>query len=161
MMFAFQLDRYLASSKKGQTSMELMVYVGVALLILGYVFVFLYPQSNRSINEMNSYYADLLASSLASNINSVYSLGSGSEYTVRLNIQKGVSKVEVTSQGNGGEVTVKFVDNGKTVDVVKPFGAKLCDSFTFDPKTTGNIRLRISSVDSNGGDSCVKIETID
>jgi len=115
---------------KGQTSMELMIYVGIALVILGYIFIFLYPQSNRSINEMSSYYADLLASTLASNVNSVQNLGAGSEYTMRLSVQKGVEGIFFNNSGIGGEVTVVFNNQGKIVDIVKPVGATFCNGGT-------------------------------
>lgn len=148
-------------TKKGQTSMELLIYVGIALVILGYIFVFLYPQSNRSINRMSSYYADLLSSTLASNVNSVWNLGAGSEYIMRLNIQKGVESISFNNSGNGGEVTVVFKNEGKTTDIVKPVGAKFCSNVNGNPiviGATGTMYLKISN-DENS--NCVDIKKME
>ncbi len=147
-------------TKKGQTSTELLIYVGVALIILGYIFLFLYPQANRDIKQMNSYYADLLTSTLSSNINSVWNLGVGSEYIMHFNVQKGVTDISFSNQGNGGEVEVTFSDNGNVQQIVKPVSAKFCENnIKWDVPSTGMIYIKLSNVESTSSSGgCIKVE---
>ena len=135
----------MMESKKGQVSTELLVLIGGFLIILAAV-GYLGWKSNSTLSEIKSYHADMLAASLASQVNSIHNLGTGAESFVKVSVPATVSKIEFRNVGTGGEVVVTTVSGGnESAEIAKPVETHFDNPQSYSFNTSMVVRFKLSA----------------
>lgn len=133
----------MAKYIKAQISTEMLVLIGILLLGFGVVLYYEWTQSAENLNKMNSYYTDLLSSTLASNIDTVENMGVGASNTVKISIPEAVSEMDFINSGKGGEVVLKVKTAEGISEITRPVGARFKQTYnyTFDGATVLYIKI--------------------
>ena len=125
--------------KRGQSSFEYIIIVGVLLIIIIPFFYYAFSESNSNI-KLNQ--ADDAVKAIAGAADSVYSLGPGSKQFVYITIPDGVTSTSVTSK----TVQLQISIFGGTSDIYATTKANLTGSL---PASKGTYRLSLEML-SNG-----------
>ncbi|MFH0737837.1 MAG: hypothetical protein V1827_04220 [Candidatus Micrarchaeota archaeon] len=110
---------------KGQSSLELLVTVGVILAFTIPVLFLILSISSVGYEDTAKAQADASARTLADAMNSVYAQGPGAEREILLNVPPSTETVYVS----GGEVVVRIRTSGGSFDAVSPTIASIAPNF--------------------------------
>ena len=117
---------------KGQTSLELLITIGIVLAFTIPVLFLLLSFTSVGYEDTTKAQADAAARTLADAMNSVYSQGAGAKKTILLNVPASTEEV----YASGGEAVVRIRTSGGTFDAVSPTFAKIKgDSQTIGTKS--------------------------
>jgi hypothetical protein len=122
---------------KGQSSLELLVTVGVVLAFTIPVLFLLLSVSSVGYEDTSKAQADAASRTLADTINSVYAQGPGAQREVLLNVPPTTEGV----YASGGEVVVRIKSSGGTFDAVSPTIARIASGGGEIGKKTGLFKI--------------------
>ncbi|MFN7991885.1 MAG: hypothetical protein U0R44_07060 [Candidatus Micrarchaeia archaeon] len=129
---------------KGQSSLELMVTVGVVIAFTIPVLFLLLSVSSVGYEDTAKAQADASARTLADTMNSVYAQGPGAERELLLNVPATTQEVRadaVAPGQRGGEAIVRIRTSGGGFDATSPTIAVVSPSSQTIVKKTGLFRL--------------------
>ena len=106
---------------KGQTSLELLVTVGIVIAFTLPVLFLLLSFTSIGYEDTTKAQADAAARTLADAMNSVYSQGPGAKKTVLLNVPASTQDISASD----GEVVVRIRTSGGTFEAVSPTFARI------------------------------------
>ena len=96
--------------KKGQVSIEFVITVGFALLILIPLTVLLYEHTSKTYDDVNNNQAGLIARKIADNANSVYYLGHPSIVTLKVYMPDTIESINLS-----GREIIFTLENGNEI----------------------------------------------
>lgn len=108
---------------RGQSSLELLVTVGVVISFTIPVLLLLLSVTSVGYEDTAKAQADAAARSLADSINMVYAQGPGAQREILLNVPPSTESVRVAN----GEVIVSIKTSGGTFDAAAPTMATVTD----------------------------------
>jgi uncharacterized protein (UPF0333 family) len=135
----------IAGCRKGQTSLELLVTVGVVIAFTIPVLFLLLSVSSVGYEDTSKAQADAASRTLSDTINSVYAMGPGAQREVLLNVPPSTQGVYV----GDGEVVVRIKTSGGTFDAASPTIARIAGGSQEILKKSGLFTL-ILRTNSNG-----------
>ena len=97
---------------KGQSSLELMVTVGVVIAFTIPVLFLLLSVTSIGYEDMAKAQADAASRSLADTMNSVYAQGNDSQREILLNVPPSTELVRVVETAEGAEVIITIRTSG-------------------------------------------------
>jgi len=106
---------------KGQTSLELLITIGIVLAFTIPVLFLLLSFTSIGYEDTTKAQADAAARTLADAMNSVYSQGDGAKKTILLNVPASTEEVYASD----GEVVVRIRTSGGPFEAVSPTFAEI------------------------------------
>jgi uncharacterized protein (UPF0333 family) len=110
---------------KGQSSLELLVTVGVVVAFTIPVIFLLLSVTSVGYEDTSKAQADASARTLADTMNSVYAQGGGAQREILLNVPPSTEQVRVVKTADGTEVIVKIKTSGGSFEAASPSIAKI------------------------------------
>jgi len=111
---------------KGQSSMELLITLGVVLAFTIPVLFLLLSVMSVGYEDTTKAQADAASRSLADTINLIYAQGDGAKKTVLINVPPSTEEVYVQSNPNGGgEVVIRIKTSEGSFEAVSPVFARI------------------------------------
>jgi uncharacterized protein (UPF0333 family) len=135
---------------KGQTSLELLVTVGVVLAFTVPVVFLLLSVTSLGYEDTAKAQADASARSLSDTMNMVYAQGDGAQREVLLNVPANTEEISAAD----GEVLVRIKTSGGEFDAAAPTIAKISPATAPIGKKSGLLTLCLKN--TNG-----EVELID
>jgi uncharacterized protein (UPF0333 family) len=86
------------NKKRGQVSIELLITMGFALLIITALTILMYEHSTSSYEEINNNQAGLIARKITDAADSVYYLGHPSVTTLKLYMPDGIDNITISGR---------------------------------------------------------------
>ncbi len=99
--------------KRGQVSVELVLTVAFALLIITPLVIILYGHTTNSKQEIDNNQAGLIARKITDSADSVYYLGYPSAVTLKVYMPEHISVINIS----GREITIEFVSGVEATSV--------------------------------------------
>lgn len=106
---------------KGQTSLELLVTVGIVIAFTLPVLFLLLSFTSIGYEDTTKAQADAAARTLADAMNSVYAQGPGAQKTILLNVPASTQDISASD----GEVVVRIRTSGGAFEAVSPTFAQI------------------------------------
>ena len=122
--------------KRGQVSVEFVITIGFAFLMLIPIMVIFYEHNIKSNQEVNANQAGLIARKITDTSNSVYYLGHPTALTIKTYMPDGVESISIT-----GKEVVFRLSTGQ--DVVSISNVNLTGNISTSP---GLKNIRISAL---------------
>ena len=110
---------------KGQSSLELLVTVGVVIAFTIPVLFLLVSVTSIGYEDTSKAQADAASRSLADTMNSVYAQGNGAQRELLLNVPPSTEQVRIVETAQGTEVIVSIRTSGGTFDSSSPSIARI------------------------------------
>jgi len=138
---------------RGQSSLELLVTVGVVLAFTVPVIFLLISVTSVGYEDTAKSQADASARALADTMNLVYSQGPGAQREILLNVPATTESINAISETNGSEVVVSIRTASGIFDAAAPTLAQISDKPAITKKS-GLLKLVVQN--KNG-----KVELVD
>jgi hypothetical protein len=122
---------------KGQSSLELMVTLGVVIAFTVPVIFLLLSANSIGYEDTSKAQADATARSLADTVNTVYAQGPGAQREVLVNVPPTTESLYIS----GGEVVLRLKTSGGRFEAVSPTIAKIGAASRTVTGKTGLIKL--------------------
>ena len=123
--------------KRGQLSIEFVITVGFALLMIIPLTILMYEQMTNAYKDVNGNQAFLIARRITDAANSVYYLGYPSTVTLRVYMPEGIKSINIT------RTEIAFVMETKS-DIVSSAKVNLTGSLT---SSSGSKYIKIAAIE--------------
>ena len=124
--------------KRGQSSIELLLTVGFAFLIIIPLTLLLYEHTTTTRDEINNNQAGLIARKITNTANSVYYLGYPSTMTLKVFMPENLEKINITNR------EIVFILDGGS-EIVRMANANLTGSLE---ARSGLMHIRIAALEN-------------
>lgn len=127
---------------KGQSSLELLVTVGIVIAFTIPVLFLLLSSTSIGYEDTAKAQADASARTLSDTMNSVYAQGDGAQRTILLNVPSSTQEI----YASGGEAVIAIETQGGRFEAASPTIAEIRGTSTTLGRKTGLVLVTVENI---------------